>query len=112
MRYHFIFTDWFSRNLKSLGRRNPALRRDLEAFLQTLEAEDHPIIPGTGGARKARMKAKGQGKRGGYRVIYYFLSAENKVWLITVYDKVRQENLSAAEQKRIFELVRVIKAHE
>ncbi|MCB9101236.1 MAG: hypothetical protein H6632_16985 [Anaerolineales bacterium] len=61
MRYHFIFTDWFNRNLKSLGRRNPALRRDLETFLQNLEAEDHPIIPGTGGARKARMKVKGNG---------------------------------------------------
>ena len=63
MRYRFIFTDWFDRNLKFLRKHNPALREDLEAFLQAFEAEAHPIIPGTGGARKARMAAKGRGKR-------------------------------------------------
>ena len=111
MQYRFIFTNWFDRNLKSLAKHNSALRGDIETFLRTFEAEDHPVISGTGGARKARMKAKGQGKRGGYRVVYYFLANENNVWLITVYDKVRQEDLSPAEQKRIRELVRVIKQH-
>ena len=112
MHYHFVFTNWFDRNLKALGKRNPVLRRDLETFLRTLEAENHPIIPSTGGARKARMKTEGRGKRGGYRVVYYFLSVENRVWLITIYDKVRQEDLSPAEQKRIAELVRAIKTQD
>ncbi|MBI1877293.1 MAG: type II toxin-antitoxin system RelE/ParE family toxin [Chloroflexi bacterium] len=80
----------------------------METFLQSFDAEAHPIISGTGGARKARMKAKGKGKRGGYRVIYY-LAVQDKVWLITIYDKVRQENLSPEEQLRISELVREIK---
>ena len=109
MRYRFIFTDWFNRNLKSLRKRNPTLRRDVETFLQTLEAEDHPIIPGTGGARKARMKAQSRGKRGGYRVVYYIF-IKDSVWLITIYDKVRQEDLSPAEQKRVLEIVKAIKA--
>ncbi len=65
MRYQFVFTDWFNRNLKLLGKRNPNLRIDFEFFLQTLDAEVAPVIPKTGGARKARMKAKGRGKRGG-----------------------------------------------
>ena len=30
-------------------------------------------VPGTGGVRKLRFGASGRGKRGGARVIYYFL---------------------------------------
>ncbi len=84
MHYRFLFTNWFNRNLKKLSRRNPHLRTDFEAFLSALDAEFHPIIPHTGGARKARMKITGRGKRGGYRVIYYFVD-EDTVWLITIY---------------------------
>lgn len=54
------------------------------------------------------MKAAGRGKRGGYRVVYYYVT-DNTVWLLTVYDKVRQENLSPAEQKRIQDLIQSIK---
>ena len=108
MRYRFVFTDWFNRNLKQLARRNPTLRTDFESFIDTFDAKKHPIIPHTGGARKARMKAAGRGKRGGYRVVYYYVT-DNTVWLLTVYDKVRQENLSPAEQKRIQDLIQSIK---
>lgn len=37
---------------------------------------EHPyagdVIPGSGGARKLRWAAKGKGKRGGARIIYYY----------------------------------------
>ena len=108
MRYRFVFTDWFNRNLKQLSRRNPHIRTDFETFLSGLDADLHPIIPHTSGARKARMKAAGRGKRGGYRVIYYFIDGDT-VWLITIYDKVKQENLSSSEQSRIRQLVQAIK---
>jgi mRNA-degrading endonuclease RelE of RelBE toxin-antitoxin system len=109
MTYRFIFTAWFDRNLKSLRKHNPSLRSDFESFLQTFDAEVHPIIPRTGGARKARMSAKGRGKRGGYRVVYYFV-LENTVWLLTIYDKVQKENLSAEEEKVIQDLVRKLQS--
>ena len=34
--------------------------------------ELHPVIPGTGGVRKARWSRQGKGKSGGVRVIYYY----------------------------------------
>ena len=108
MRYRFIFTAWFDRNLKSLGKHNPGLRGDFKSFLQTFNAEAHPLIPGTGGARKARMSAKGRGKRGGYRVVYYWFDGE-RVWLITVYDKVQKGDLSPVEQQIISRLIQQIK---
>ena len=107
MAYRFIFTAWFDRNLKSLRKHNPSLRGDFESFLKSFDAEAHPIIPRTSGARKARMSAKGRGKRGGYRVVYYFV-LENTVWLITIYDKVEKENLSPEEEKDIQGLIQKI----
>ena len=58
MPYHFLFTEWFDRNLKFLRKHNPSLRADFEAFLRDFDAEAHPVISGTGSARKAHTKAK------------------------------------------------------
>ena len=41
--------------------------------------EDHPVIPGSGGFRKARWARPGKGKSGGFRVIYFFLSAPGRI---------------------------------
>ncbi len=108
MRHRFVFTAWFDRDLKSLRKHNPELRSDFESFLQTLDAEAHPLIPNTGGARKTRMKAKGRGKRGGYRVVYYLVEGDT-VWLITIYNKVQKENLSSVEEQRIRQLIEAIR---
>jgi hypothetical protein len=35
-----------------------------------VEPDRHPVMPGTGGFRKARWGRSGSGKRGGVRVIY------------------------------------------
>lgn len=34
--------------------------------------EAHPVIPASGGLRKARWPRSGKGKRGGVRAIFYF----------------------------------------
>ncbi|MFC1845134.1 transcriptional regulator [Thermodesulfobacteriota bacterium] len=36
------------------------------------------VIPGSGGLRKIRWSAKGHGKRGGTRIIYYFKKMTGK----------------------------------
>lgn len=45
MHYQFVFTDWFNRNLKALGKHNPALWQEIETFLHLFDADAHPIIP-------------------------------------------------------------------
>jgi len=108
MNYRFIFTAQFDRDLKSLRKHNLSLRSDFESFIATFDAESHPIIPGTSGARKARVPAKGRGKRGGYRMIYYLVKG-NTVWLLSMYDKVEKENLSPSEARAIGQVVEKIK---
>jgi hypothetical protein len=59
------------------------------------------VMPGTGGFRKLRWanRRRGKGKRGGLRVIYYHLEADDQVWLITLYDKSEMTDLSPAEKR-------------
>jgi hypothetical protein len=64
------------------------------------------VVPGSGGVRKLRWSAKGHGKRGGARVIYYWQVQADEIWLLTLYAKNEQENVSAHELKRMKESFR------
>ncbi len=46
------------------------------------------IIPGTGGVRKVRWKAKNKGKSGGARVIYYYCNKRVKFISLTYILKI------------------------
>jgi len=59
------------------------------------------LIPGSGGLRKVRWAAKGHGKRGGARVIYFWWMAEDRILLLDIYAKGHQEDLAAAEFEKL-----------
>ena len=59
------------------------------------------VIKNTGGLRKIRFKAKGHGKRGGTRIIYYFLDSKNRFYLLTLYAKNEVEDLTSDEKKKL-----------
>jgi hypothetical protein len=50
-------------------------------------------------------------KSGSYRVIFYIYIADT-VWLITIYDEVQKEELTAAEKERIRYLIEAIKQNQ
>jgi hypothetical protein len=60
------------------------------------EARD--MIAGSGGARKIRVPREGGGKSGGYRVVTYFMTENEPVFLLTVLSKTKAANFSP-EQK-------------
>lgn len=64
------------------------------------------IIPGSGGCRKLRWAAKGHGKRGGSRVIYYWITEDNRILLLDIYAKNQCENPS---QKHLSEYKRKVR---
>ena len=59
------------------------------------------IVPGSGGVRKLRWGLRGKGKRGGIRVIYYWKTADDEIWLLTLYAKNVRENIPAHVLKQI-----------
>ena len=70
------------------------------------------VVAGTGGLRKLRWRdeRRGKGKRGGLRIIYYYLVAGSQIWLMTLYDKDEADDMTAAERKTYRGLVEEIKA--
>jgi mRNA-degrading endonuclease RelE of RelBE toxin-antitoxin system len=69
-----------------------------------------PVIPGTGGARKARAARGGRGKSGGVRIIYFVMSRCGVIYLIDIYAKSQKEDLTDAERREIRNLVAALEA--
>lgn len=59
------------------------------------------VMPGTGGCRKVRIAKEGKGKSGGYRVITYYSTADQPVFLLTVISKGQQANLTEAQKNEL-----------
>lgn len=59
------------------------------------------LIPGTGGCRKVRIARQGGGKSGGYRVISYYMSQVQPLFLITVISKGKQANLTGKQKNEL-----------
>lgn len=97
---------------------NPFLRQ-ASAFLSDKELEElkwylanNPtagvLIQDTGGVRKLRWAAKGHGKRGGSRVIYFFHDARMPIWLLAAYPKNAKSDLTSNEKKTIKKLAELL----
>jgi len=63
-------------------------------------------IPGTGGLRKLRWAVPGRGKRGGMRVIYYWIVSKDQIFMLLAYPKNRQDDLTAAQKRVLTALVK------
>ena len=61
------------------------------------------VMPRTGGFRKLRWNdsRRSKGKRGGLRVIYYWLNASGQFWMFAIYDKDELENLTSDQEKQL-----------
>ena len=95
--------------------------RRAEKLLSSEEHEEllfylalHPLsgdeVPGTGGVRKVRFAARGKGKSGGVRVIYYFFDEENPLYAIFLYGKNEQANLTPEQKREVASYAATIKA--
>ena len=78
----------------------PSMQQEMEEVI-AVEPERHPLIPGTGGFRKARWRRSGGGKSGGVRVIYYFMVRPDLIFLADLYAKNEKENLTHAERNEL-----------
>lgn len=63
------------------------------------------IIHGTGGLRKVRWKLEGRGKSGGVRAIYYWMTEDEQIYMLYVYPKSEQEDLTPEQKKALKTIV-------
>jgi hypothetical protein len=66
------------------------------------------LIKDAGGIRKLRWKRAGTGKRGGLRVIYYWLTEDAQIFMLVVYPKNLKDNLTDKETALLRKLVKEI----
>jgi hypothetical protein len=82
---------------------------ELIAYLAT-----HPLagdeIVGTGGVRKVRFGAKGKGKSGGVRVIYYFYDRDMPIYALLIYGKNERADLTPEQRKSVASFAAAIKS--
>lgn len=97
----------------------PEYVRQAEKLLTADERQDilsylaaHPksgdLIEGTGGIRKMRWGRGGRGKSGGVRVIYYYHSEVMPLYLLAMFAKNEQANLSKADRNSMAKLVGIL----
>jgi hypothetical protein len=67
------------------------------------------LISGLNGARKLRWRSGERGKRGGARVIYFFMDARGVVHLLACYGKREKADLSYADKRAIGAVIAAVK---
>ncbi|MGH7461736.1 MAG: type II toxin-antitoxin system RelE/ParE family toxin [Longimicrobiales bacterium] len=68
------------------------------------------LLVGTGGFRKLRVPLPGRGKSGGGRVVYYFVGARGRVYLVGFFPKNVKENLTKAERDALKAIAQELEA--
>lgn len=98
----FLETPVFTRQIKGLV-------DDEEYRLLQLHLVVNPdagnLIPRSGGLRKIRLGVAGRGKRGGARIIYYWIAAKSRIYMLLAYAKNEQEDLTPDQLQTLRTLV-------
>tara|TARA_R110001599_G_scaffold26935_24_gene95142 strand:- start:8937 stop:9254 length:318 start_codon:yes stop_codon:yes gene_type:complete len=63
------------------------------------------VIKNSGGLRKVRWSVDGRGKRGGVRIIYYWMTENEQLYMMYIFPKNTQENLTDAQTKALRQIV-------
>lgn len=99
----FVETNIFTKRITEL------LKDDEYSDLQISLIENPTagkVIPGASGLRKLRWASGGKGKRGGMRVIYYFVVDEDTILFLHAYRKNEMEDLPQAAYQALAALVK------
>jgi mRNA-degrading endonuclease RelE of RelBE toxin-antitoxin system len=78
--------------------------RQLQIMLCVLP-DTGDLIPGSGGLRKVRWGHQGKGKKGGLRVIYYWVKEPGKILMLYLYKKNKQSDLTPNQLKTLKQVV-------
>jgi mRNA-degrading endonuclease RelE of RelBE toxin-antitoxin system len=107
MNYDVIPTLIFKRNVKKLKKTYSSIGDDIKRYVENLKRGNFSgnILRGVGNNSiyKDRIKNSDikKGKSGGYRIIYYVITQDKEVYLLTLYSKSSRENIDLSAIKKI-----------
>ena len=107
MNFNIIATEPFARKLKKLAKKYRSLKEDLLPLLNELETNPTLGIPLGKDCYKIRLSisSKGKGKSGGARIITYVRVINKSVFLIDIFDKSEQSNITEKELIMLIEIL-------
>ena len=59
------------------------------------------LVKGSGGLRKVRWSRGAKGKRGGVRVIYYWVARDDQIFMLYAFSKGRQDDLTPEQLRQL-----------
>jgi hypothetical protein len=94
--YRVVTIPPFDKQLKRLVKKYPSLKTEYLQLIDSLEVNPNMGISLGNNCFKIKIgiESKGQGKSGGARVITHVQVFENMVFLLSIFDKSDQENIS------------------
>jgi len=111
MKRQILQTEKFKKEIKKLLLSKKMQSDDFETLKK--ELAENPcagdLISGAGGIRKIRIKSSSKGKSGGFRICYYYYVKNEEIYLILVYQKNEQENITQEQKKFLKEIANEIK---
>ncbi len=107
MNYDVIATEPFERKLKRLAKKYKSLAKDLASIID--ELSENPTM-GTAIGKdcykvRVAISSKGKGKSGGGRLVTYVRVVNETVFLMDIYDKSEQTNISAKELQMLIDVL-------
>lgn len=105
MSFDIIAGPSFVREVKKLQKKYPSLKEDLSELVRSLREDPFTGTPLGQNCYKIRLaiKSKGKGKSGGARVITHLYLKDEKIYLLSIFDKSQKENISDQEIKKLID---------
>ena len=107
MKYNVLTIPPFDKQLKRLARKFPSLKAEYLALIEDLEKNPNRGTSLGNNCFKIRLAiaSKGRGKSGGARIITHFYIEKEAVFLLAIYDKSEQSDISNKElSELLFEI--------
>ena len=103
----FIEVPLFTKRWKEIGLSDNEL--NALQILLLKNPQSGPMMEGTGGIRKVRFPLENRGKSGSLRICYTDFEEYETIYLITVFTKDEQDNLTPSEKQILKKLVKSLK---
>jgi len=108
MKFKPLFTGLFEKEFKRLCKKYPSFKQDFEKLYDDLKKNPRIGEEFMKDCYKIRIaiKSKNKGKSGGARVITFFYTVKEALYLLSVYDKSEKENIKDNEMKMLVEEIK------
>ena len=96
-------TSLFLSEIKTLKKKYPSIINDVDLLIQSLKQTPAAGTSLGNNCYKVRIqiRSKGKGKSGGARIITYVKLINEKVYLLSIYDKAERDTITPKEMKEI-----------